>query len=153
MINVICSICNQEFSGKGRQKYCNDKCRYEGWKTYLRLRYAKKFQKEKKEFEISESYFVKLSHRKFCKSKNRRIIWTKEMSKKMKYLVENQQFFPKYIKKKYCEVCGASKKIDSKIILYKHHIKYNPVVQITMCSSCHSFLHLALLQRRKCNGC
>jgi len=65
--------------------------------------------------------------------------------KRMKWLVENQQFIDDKPLDDECWVCG------SKENLLNHHVKYKPrVVEKTLCKSCHEWLHKALLNSKKC---
>ena len=142
------------FGNNPRQKYCSNDCRNEGWKRYLAKRYAEKVLMEQERCaNLQSKTYVRIEHRKFF-TKNDGIIiqWTEETSQKMGELVNRQQFIPKYVKKDYCEVCGIRKRDDQTVILYKHHIRYSPQEIVTLCSSCHAFLHQSILKHRKCNG-
>lgn len=58
---------------------------------------------------------------------------------KIQKLVDQQESEPFYEKKTSCEVCGETEKP-----LLEHHIKYSPVVKVTLCYSCHGKLHARL---------
>jgi len=63
-----------------------------------------------------------------------------DRQQKLKDLASKQQSFPNYEMKKECEVCGNKKSI------IVHHISYSPIIIITICRSCHHYLHVALLE-------
>lgn len=45
-----------------------------------------------------------------------------------------------------CKACG------SKADLIEHHITYCPVKKVILCKRCHTYLHLSLLNARKCKA-
>jgi ribosomal protein L37AE/L43A len=65
---------------------------------------------------------------------------------KLNELAERQESNPKLEMKPFCEVCGRNGQ-ESRLIL--HHVRYNPIETVTLCSKCHSRLHLRLLKKKK----
>jgi len=70
--------------------------------------------------------------------------WTDEMSEKMKWLKENQQFAENIFLDR-CWVCETTKN------LILHHVKYYPeCITKVLCRSCSDFLHKSLLRGKRC---
>jgi hypothetical protein len=54
-------------------------------------------------------------------------------------IAKEQQFTIPYTLKSNCEACGSTEN------LREHHVSYYPVIKVTLCTKCHTYLHLALL--------
>jgi hypothetical protein len=119
-INLIekrqCPECEKELPDDRRIKYCSRECEYEARKKYMADR-MRKLRAQR---------------------------WTEEMSKRMGWLKENQQFAENITLDK-CWVCG------SKENLQLHHVKYYPeCITRVLCKSCSEFLHKSLLRGKRC---
>lgn len=58
---------------------------------------------------------------------------------KIGLLATMQQRRPTPKVKESCEICGAKS-----VLLYTHHVRYSPIYTVTLCGSCHRFLHAYL---------
>jgi hypothetical protein len=69
---------------------------------------------------------------------------TFEQLEKIKMIAERQQDANGFFKiGEKCEVCGSTEN------LLCHEISYSPLIAITLCSSCHGFLHHRFLKDKK----
>lgn len=78
----------------------------------------------------------------------RQLEWKhKERAKKrMKWLMDHQEFVEAKPLDKECWVCGATEN------LINHHVRYHiRVIEKTLCRSCHQWLHKTLLNGKKCS--
>jgi len=143
-MKMICEICKKEFRRRGKQKYCSDKCRYEGWKHYLVKRYAEKENNARLERIAYIERLRKQDSPYLEKLPDRPI---KISDSALQFLIEiakRQQFTEGYVKKKTCEACGCSNKE-----LVSHHVLYIPPEIVTLCHPCHTFLHINLLGKKR----
>lgn len=109
-------------------------------------------------FEPNQHY--RAGVQRFCSEKCRQKYFSKKLYEKIKIVKENAM--PKEIRMKFeqlaakqqdasnflklksaCEVCGSMKN------LVIHHIKYSPFESVTLCRSCHSYLHFKFLKWKK----
>jgi hypothetical protein len=122
---MICQECGTQFKGRFKQKYCSDKCRNEVWIKYLSQRYAEKkgeLIKKRIEEEAAKPDYLHPEVKAFLIK-----------------IAKEQQFTIPYTLKPNCEACGS---IEN---LREHHISYYPIIKVTLCAKCHTYLHLALL--------
>lgn len=145
----ICAVCGKKFeSPYPIAKYCSNNCRKEGYKKYSR-EYMRKYWKENPE----QYKKLKEGMRKF--KGNIRIgrpsefntigVWrngrgffeklTREIQDKIIELAKEQQSRPIHKKNSKCFIC------ESTTNLRIHHISYNPEKIVTLCGSCHGFIH------------
>jgi hypothetical protein len=109
-------ICGTQLPNDKRIKYCSSKCEIEARRIYMMER-MRKLRAQR---------------------------WTDEMSEKMKWMKDNQQFADDIILDK-CWVCNSTEN------LLVHHVKYYPeCIQKVLCHSCSDFLHKSLLRGKKC---
>lgn len=120
-----CQECGKEFRGRWNQKYCSAQCNISAWKKYLAQRYA-----EKKRVLIEER--IKEENTKPC-------YLHPEAKAFLIKIAKEQQFTIPYTLKLNCEACGSTEN------LREHHVSYYPVVKVTLCIKCHTYLHLNLL--------
>ena len=138
-----CEICNKEFAGHFRQKYCSDECRYEAWKKYLRERYKIKQQKiiDEKKHRLEEW------------KKNGSITANSvpyngeplpsEVLEKLIELAKKQQYSNIFRRDEKCYACFS---VNNLVL---HHISYSPIITVTLCKRCHEYLHKRLLAKQR----
>jgi len=139
-MEIRCKECKNMFEAHHPlQKYCGNKCRNLAWKNYQK-EYTKRQRIKKKAESIARFIDFFEGCKNEYKSDGK---WTHEMSMRMMKLVAKQENNPPRQKKDYCEVCYVKEK------LIEHHVKYSPiVVKVTLCTSCHAFLHKSLIRRK-----
>lgn len=149
---VACPQCGKLFWNTNGRKFCCRVC-------YDKFRRGKKFT------EIHKQRIAK-SQKEYCQKHgghfNGKLV-TKQHKEKIKktiidtikesyppgslekfiQLSKEQTFLPKYVKKDSCEICNSTKH------LIKHHVSYSPVKIVTLCWTCHNYLHLGFLLRKK----
>lgn len=112
----LCPECKTKLPNDRRIRYCSQKCEIEARRKYMMERMR----------EL------------------RALRWTEEMSEKMKWLKENQQFADDIVLDQ-CWICG------SKENLQLHHVKYYPIcLTKVLCKTCSEFLHKSLLRGKRC---
>src|SRR3972149_10369425 len=157
----ICEWCKNEFETKyPKTKYCSDKCRYEGWKKYIRERAKNKYHNDpefKRKLNESSNNWRKSHNKEYNEyqrkykpswKRKQRLNKLNEIPKEaLDFLVriaEKQQTFT-YIRKAKCEVPFCNTTIN----LVFHEISYSPLESVTLCAKHHSILHLSLLRGKK----
>lgn len=160
MFKIQCNICLLEFfSSTPKAKYCSNKCRKEAQKTRIREYMRKRYNNDELFKERQKKYVHDWSKTHPEKKRETTKRWRKnhkgvkqsyskpisiQVIEKLKEIANRQQYLTYIImKKEGCEVCEKSKN-ETKLLL--HHISYYPEEIITICPSCHGYLHHRLLK-------
>jgi len=164
---MICTICGKEYDGYTTSKTCSIKCKKEHLKRYRReyyrkyrkttkakehhRAYSRKYRQENKE-KINERYREwhrnnpekRKQYNEECNRKKTLSRYTEEQISRFEELAFRQQFLDDYDREGKCIICGKNG------VMILHHISYDPVETILMCTKCHSTLHNTFLKGIKC---
>jgi len=136
-----CGGCGKEIIGDKRKRYCNDECYLKVWREKLNRKYAEKQQRKLIE------RIKRIERLEETKSETLRLERNREKLKSVrKFLIKlaKRQQFPKpYKKRTKCEACDCMEN------LVEHHVKYYPIEKVTLCRSCHDYLHHNILGKKR----
>lgn len=141
-----CTICGQNFeSPYPITKYCSYECRKEGYKKYRR-QYMKRYWKENIEQYEKQKIRNKKRPRKLGVgyAQKRFFEYSEEEQNKIIELAKMQQpKQPTFTRTNKCAICNST------IGLVSHHIIYRPEKRITLCGSCHIYIHILATKKHK----
>lgn len=129
MVTKICPLCGKKFeTNRSNKKYCSYDCYREANLQRVRLEQRAAIERRRKQNEEE----LKMYSPEAWKFLN-------EIAKRQQEIIIN--------KKNYCEAC---KRTDKDVSLVLHHVRYDPLEIVTLCTRCHAILHNGILRHKKC---